>query len=301
MQLILEEARKIIPPNDAITDLRNIEIRYCYDHEKLKMEFARILTLRELDIYTNIDERCRKASKILITKIESGNVKCLFNQSVCCTYHNCKKCSHLPELDNMYFSLGDKTDYERMLQTAIGASRQKHENRISDTHNIHNKKDIEIKKLPDWIKDLITDYGFDIPCRDHAFIMKNDEAVAKRVGEYTVVSEPYHIWLDQLNELYLFCKDRGLECDISGRASHYPGGTVRIEITKKLPDVDDYNTLTYCIGEDMFQNILTEIQRCKISHSVLPDYKIVIRDSDNKEVDEIVQRWKLWSKEESGE
>lgn len=52
------------------------------------------------------------------------------------------------------------------------------------------------------------------------------------------------------------------------------------------------------LGKDMFNNILGEIQRRKISHSVLPDYKIAINDSDSKEVNEIIERWKLWSKEE---
>lgn len=66
-------------------------------------------------------------------------------------------------------------------------------------------------------------------------------------------------------------------------------------------EMTEYNTTTYCVGKDMFQNILIEIQGRKISHRVLPDYRIAINDSDSKEVNEIVQRWKLWSKEESGE
>jgi hypothetical protein len=72
MSLSFEEALKIRPPDDVIAELSDTEKKSNFDHVKFKAAFAQILSLPMLDIYTDINERCRKAALILITMIEFG-------------------------------------------------------------------------------------------------------------------------------------------------------------------------------------------------------------------------------------
>lgn len=71
MSMTIEEAAKVRPPNDVIAELRDTEVKSQFNHEKLKAAFAQILAMPMLDMYTNIDDRCRAASKVLIAQLSA--------------------------------------------------------------------------------------------------------------------------------------------------------------------------------------------------------------------------------------
>lgn len=75
MTLNFEEASKIRPPEDVIKELRDTETKSNYNHEMLKRAFATILSMPMLDMYTNMDDRCRAASKVLIAQLESRQIR----------------------------------------------------------------------------------------------------------------------------------------------------------------------------------------------------------------------------------
>jgi len=71
MTMSFEDALKIRPPEDVINELRDTETKSNYNHEMLKKAFATILSMPMLDMYTDINDRCRAASKVLIAQLES--------------------------------------------------------------------------------------------------------------------------------------------------------------------------------------------------------------------------------------
>lgn len=66
-----EELLNIRPPNDVIAELKEIEEKSGMSHDRIRAAWATIITLSELDIFTNLDDRCRQASKIMIAQLES--------------------------------------------------------------------------------------------------------------------------------------------------------------------------------------------------------------------------------------
>jgi hypothetical protein len=66
-----EELMRVRPPNDVIAELDACVGINGYTKEKIRSAFYKALTLKALDQFENIDERCRNAAKIMIAQLKS--------------------------------------------------------------------------------------------------------------------------------------------------------------------------------------------------------------------------------------
>lgn len=209
---------------------------------------------------------------------------CLFNDSMKCQNTDigfrkdytdagvpyCRKCNNVPELDKINIGTESHSlSYELALQVAIATHRQRKEKRINSNKGF--------KSLPVWLKNLTDTFDrINVPCKDHSFIMKQDD-------EYVLVTEPYGIGLNDLIKLYEYCDSNSLDCNISGRSSHLPGSCVRIEFTeKKRPKLifEDYIAL----GKDfkVFCNACTHMY-VRLSN-MFGNKAVKLLDTINKQV-----------------
>ncbi|MGP6240424.1 hypothetical protein ACNF40_08485 [Cuniculiplasma sp. SKW4] len=55
----------------------------------------------------------------------------------------------------------------------------------------------------------------------------------KETGEESIILQPYSISSESLKDLITLCEWNGLEFSITGESEHFPGSTIKIEITEK--------------------------------------------------------------------
>lgn len=66
-----EELLKVKPPQDVIAELKQCAVISKLPFETIKNAFYNALTQPFLDVYVNVDDRCRNASKIIIAQLDS--------------------------------------------------------------------------------------------------------------------------------------------------------------------------------------------------------------------------------------
>jgi excisionase family DNA binding protein len=74
--------------------------------------------------------------------------------------------------------------------------------------------------------------SFEHPC-DSPNIPGQDHLSEWVLGGKTelIVSQPYHLSYEAIKQLVAFCEERGLRADISGNSWHFPGRTIKVDIT----------------------------------------------------------------------
>jgi excisionase family DNA binding protein len=66
----------------------------------------------------------------------------------------------------------------------------------------------------------------DIPGQDHLSEWTKEGSTEK------IISQPYSVSYETLKELIIFCEENGLRADFSGLSWHFPGRTIRIDLSK---------------------------------------------------------------------
>jgi DNA-directed RNA polymerase subunit RPC12/RpoP len=148
--------------------------------------------------------------------------KCFFDPMLVCEntssekmQHYCRDCKHLPILgtENVPYCQQPYTgSLEHKLCIAIGSSRQKAEKKFIVNPNS--------QKVPEWAHEIC---GKHLIRLDHTFF---------KVDEYgfSLITEPYHLYLRDLQPIIDTCEKLGLFVTIDGSSSHFPGSCLRIEI-----------------------------------------------------------------------
>ena len=76
-----EELRKVIPPSDVVVEIGNILMLYDISKEKVKSAFYKALVLDSLDEFTDIDERCRQALRIVVDQLHKKQKNNILEQA----------------------------------------------------------------------------------------------------------------------------------------------------------------------------------------------------------------------------
>lgn len=79
------------------------------------------------------------------------------------------------------------------------------------------------KFFPQWYCDTLMKEFVNIPCMDHARVVKFENG-----GSPQIISEPYNSTMADMKELIQFCEQRGLDFQIDGDSAHFPGRCYRI-------------------------------------------------------------------------
>jgi hypothetical protein len=65
----------------------------------------------------------------------------------------------------------------------------------------------------------------DIPGKDHLSEWVQNDKTTK------IVMQPYNLSYEAMKEMVEYCEKRGLRADISADSWHFPGRTIRVDIT----------------------------------------------------------------------